>query len=122
MQGVLGIYSRDTIRGRAGRTTIGVKVFFSVHKMTGDPDDLMDRKKRHMDPVTDEHAGRFGALWSVTVRQEDGIVTYNLWEAAAGAAEFSRLPEALQAHRESGLPMPSSFDRYESPHVTYYAK
>lgn len=50
-------------------------MFFSVHKMTGDPDDLMARKQRHMDPVAAEHAGGFGALWSVTVRQDDGIVT-----------------------------------------------
>jgi hypothetical protein len=67
-------------------------VFFSVHKMTGDPDDLMARKERHMDPVAAEHAGSLGALWSVTVRHDDGIVTYNLWESAAGAAEFSGLP------------------------------
>lgn len=87
--------------------------------MTGDPDELMARKQRHMDPVVAEHAAVFGALWSVTVRHDDGIVTCNLWESAAGAAEFSRLPEALQAQRESGLPMPSSFERHESPQVTF---
>lgn len=97
-------------------------MFFSVHKMTGDPDDLLARKAQHMDPVAAEHAGGLGALWSVTVRQDDGIVTYNLWESAAGAAEFSRLPEAVQAQRESGLPMPSSFERHASPEVTFYSK
>ena len=97
-------------------------MFFSVHKMTGAPDDLMARKQQHMDPVAAEHAGRFGAVWLITVRHDDGIVTYNLWESAAGAAEFSRLPEALRAQRESGLPMPSSFERYESPQVTRYTR
>ena len=97
-------------------------MFFSVHKMTGDPDDLMARKQQYMDPVAVEHAAGCGALWSVTVSHSDGIVTYNLWESAAGAAEFSRLPEALQAQRESGLPMPSSFERHESPQVTFYTR
>ena len=97
-------------------------VFFSAHKMTGDPDDLLARKERHTDPVAAEHAGGLGDRWSVTVRHDDGIVTDNLWESAAGAAEFSRLPEAVQAQRESGLPMPSSFERYASPQVTFYSK
>jgi hypothetical protein len=97
-------------------------VFFSVHKMTGDPDDLMARKQQYMDPVAAEHAAGFGALWSVTVRHVDGIATYNMWESAAGAAEFSQLPEALQAQQESGLPLPSSFERHESPQVTFYSK
>jgi hypothetical protein len=39
-----------------------------------------------------------------------------------GAAEFTRLPEAVQAQRESGLPVPSNFERYVSPQVTSYAK
>jgi hypothetical protein len=97
-------------------------LFFSVHKMTGDPDDLMARKERHMDPVAAEHAGGLGALWSVTVPHDDGIVTCNLLESADGAAEFSRLPEAVRAQRESGLPVPSSFERYASPEVTFYSR
>ena len=97
-------------------------MFFSVYKVTGDPDDLMARKQRHMDRVAAAQVGRFGALWSVTVRHDNGIVTYNLWESADGAAEFTRLPEAVQAQRESGLPVPSSFERYVSPQVTFYAK
>jgi hypothetical protein len=96
-------------------------MFFSVHTMTGDPDDLMERKERSMDPIVERLASEFGAVFSVTVRTGDGITTYNLWDSAEGAAAFSRHPEAIQAQKESGLPMPSTFERHGSPQVTFYS-
>jgi len=71
----------------------GANGVLSVHTMTGDPGDLMARKGWRMDPVAAGHAGRLGALWPVTACQDDGIVTCNPWEPAAG---FTRLPEAVQ--------------------------
>jgi len=56
----------------------------------------------------------------VTVRTDDGITTYNLWDSADGAAAFTQHPEAIAAQKESGLPMPSSFERHDRPQVTFY--
>lgn len=95
-------------------------MFFSVHTMSGDPDDLLSRKRQFMDPVVERLAPAFGAIWSVTVRTDDGIATYNLWESADGAREFTQHPDAIAANHQSGLPRPTTFERYAAPEVTTY--
>jgi hypothetical protein len=94
--------------------------FTSVHKMLGDPDDLLARKREHMDPVVERLAPAHGAILSITAKSEDGIVTVNVWETAEGAAAFTRDAEALAAQRTSGLPMPASFERYDEAEYVLY--
>lgn len=94
--------------------------FLSIHTMEGDPDDLLARKRQHMDPVVDRLAPTFGAIWSVTSKTENGIITVNLWSSPEGAARFSQEPEAQQAQRESGLPRPASFERFVDAEYTDY--
>ena len=94
--------------------------FLSLHTMHGDPDDLLARKCRHMDPVVERLAPGHGAILSVTTRTDDGILTVNLWETADGAMAFSKEPEALEAQRASGLPAPTTFQRYLDADVTRY--
>ena len=94
--------------------------FLSIHTMDGDPEDLLTRKRAHVDPIVDRLAPVHGALWSVTAPTDHGIVTVNLWQTADGAAAFSMEPEALAAQRASGLPRPSTFDRYLDADVTEY--
>jgi hypothetical protein len=95
-------------------------VFFSVHTMDGDPEELLRAKREHMDPVVARLAPGHGAIASVTVAGKDGITTYNLWRDAEGAAAFSREPEAQEAQRRSGLPAPSSFVRYDDVEAVLY--
>jgi hypothetical protein len=76
-----------------------VTVFFSVHTIDGDPEELLRAKREHMDPVVARLAPAHGAIASVTVAGENGITTYNLWRDAEGAAAFSREPEAQEAQR-----------------------
>ncbi len=94
--------------------------FLSVHTMEGDPDDLLARKRQHMDPVVQRLAPSFGAIWSVTARTDKGIITVNLWSTPEGAARFSQEPEAQQAQRESGLPRPTSFERFTDADYSVY--
>jgi hypothetical protein len=96
--------------------------FLSIHTMEGDPDDLLARKRQHMDPVTDRLAPAFGALMSVTSRTDTGIITVNVWETPEGAAAFSQDPEALRARQESGLPRPATFGRFTDADCTLYPK
>jgi hypothetical protein len=93
--------------------------FMSIHTMTGDPDDLLARKSEHIDPVVGHLAPWHGAILSTTSPTGDGIVTVNLWASPEGAAAFSNEPEAPSAQRESGLPMPSTFQRFTDATVTY---
>ena len=71
--------------------------FLSVHTTKGDPDDLVSRKRQHMDPVVQRLAPGFGAIWSVTAKTSDGIITVNLWDTPEGAARIAQEPEARQA-------------------------
>lgn len=94
--------------------------FASLHTMDGDPDDLLARKSSSMDPVVDRLAPRHGALLSVTAKTETGLVVFNLWQDAEGAAAFGQLPEVVAAQQESGLPRPSSFTRFPDAAVHEY--
>lgn len=87
--------------------------YLTIHKMTGNPDDLSEKKRAGMDPVVNQVAPTQGAIFSVTARTEEGLVVVNLWESRAHAEAFTKLDEIQQAQRASGLPMPSSFERYE---------
>lgn len=94
--------------------------FLSIHHLPGDPDELLRRKRAHMDPVVDGLAPRFGALLSVTATAPDGLVTVNLWESAEGAREFTAQDEVQAAQRASELPPPDRFERYDEAVVTRY--
>jgi hypothetical protein len=95
-------------------------MFFPIHTMDGDPDQLHRAKREHMDPVVARLAPRHGAIMSVTVTDDHGITTYNLWRDAEGAAAFTQEPEAQEAQRRSGLPAPSSITRFDDVEATVY--
>jgi hypothetical protein len=46
----------------------------------------------------------------------------NVWESAEAAIGFAELPQIQQAQRESGLPMPSSFERYPDAQLDEYQR
>lgn len=94
--------------------------FLSIHTMEGDPDDLLTRKRQHMDPVVQRLAPGFGAIWSVTARTDDGIITVNLWDTPEGAGRFAQEQEAQQAQQASGLPKPATFERFTNVDYTVY--
>ena len=94
--------------------------FLSIHTMEGDPDDLLARKRQHMDPVVERLAPGFGAVASVTSRTASGIITVNLWATADGAAASSQNQEALHAQRAPGLPKPATFERFPVAEYTFY--
>lgn len=95
-------------------------MFFSVHTMDGDPDQLLAAKRQHMDPVVARLAPRHGAVASIVVHTERGLTVYNVWSSAQGAKAFSHEPEALQAQAASGLPAPSSFTSFDDVQVILY--
>jgi hypothetical protein len=94
--------------------------FMSIHTMEGDPDELLARKRQHMDPVAERLAPKFGAIWSATAKTSNGIITINLWHNPKDAARFTRHPEARQAQQASGLPRPAIFERFADVDYTVY--
>jgi hypothetical protein len=96
--------------------------FLSIHTMEGDPEDLLARKRQHLDPVTERLAPSFGALVSVTSRTKTGLVTVNVWETPEGAAAFSQEPEAVRAREASGLPRLATFERFADADCVLYPK
>lgn len=93
-------------------------MYFTIHTLDGDPDELLAAKREHFDPVVAEHAPRFGAISTVTVRTRQGLTIYNLWRDGAGARAFTGLPEIQIAQQTSGLPAPSSFTWHDDADVT----
>jgi hypothetical protein len=95
-------------------------MFFSVHTMDGDPQQLLATKRQHMDPVVARLAPQHGAIATITVSTDTGIAVYNIWRSAEGAMEFSREPEAQHAQQASGLPAPSSFTQHPDAEVIIF--
>ena len=87
--------------------------YLTIHKLTGDPTDLLGRKQARFDPVVNRLAPQYGAISTVTGPTGDGLVIVNLWRERQGAEEFTQHPDVQEAQKASGLPTPSSFERYD---------
>lgn len=96
--------------------------YLTIHRMDGDPDELLRRKQERFDPVVREHAGTYGALFSLTARTEQGLIVVNVWEGPEGAATFTRLAAIQEAQVTSDLPMPSSFERFPDAQLDDYQR
>ena len=94
--------------------------FLSIHTLSGDPEELLQKKQAHMDPVVQQIAPEYGAIMSITAKGPEGLVTINLWESVEGAQAFTQRPEVQQAQARSGLPRPSTFERYTEVYVDAY--
>jgi hypothetical protein len=110
----------SALPGAEAETAVAQRMFFSMHTLDGDPDQLLAAKREHMDPVVARLAPGHGAVASVTVPGEASITTYNIWRTREGAAAFTQEPEARQAQQASGLPAPSSFLAHPDAEVTLY--
>jgi len=94
--------------------------YLTIHRLDGNPDQLLRQKRETFDPTVRALAGQYGALFSVTAKTADGLLVINVWESAEGAAAFTQLPAIQQAQRASGLPRPSSFERYLDAQLDAY--
>jgi hypothetical protein len=95
--------------------------YLTIHRLAGDPDDLLARKMTHLDPVTSRLAPSYGGIFSVTAQAPDGLVVVNLWDSADSQVRFSRAPEVVRAQQASGLPAPHDFERFDEVQVEPYA-
>lgn len=96
--------------------------YLTIHRLDGDPADLLERKRTIFDPPVNELAGEHGALYSFTAKTDTGLVVVNVWRSQQDAARFTQLAEIQDAQRESGLPMPSSFERFDDADVIVYTR
>jgi hypothetical protein len=84
----------------------------NVLHFEGDPDDLLSRKERHLDPITRRRGPRAGGLVHITAKARDGLIVLNLMADADGQQNASMHPDVAQAIRDAGLPFPK-VERYE---------
>jgi hypothetical protein len=81
-------------------------------RFEGDPEDLLSRKQRHLDPVTARVGPQAGGLLHITVTTHDGLLVLNLMADSDGQQNASMHPDVAQALRDSGLPVPT-VERYD---------
>jgi hypothetical protein len=86
--------------------------YLTVHRLAGDPKELLKRKRERFDPVIDRLAPQHGAIFSVVAEGEDEVVIVNLWESPQGPQALVTSPEAHDVQQASGMPAPSSFEQY----------
>lgn len=96
--------------------------YVTIHTLDGDADELESRKSALFDPAVREIGPAFGAIASVSAKTGTGLVIVNVWESAEHAASFTAQPEIQAARDEARLPMPSSFQRYESGTFELFAR
>ncbi len=78
----------------------------------GEPEDLLSRKQRYLDPVTARIGPQAGGLVHITAKTHDGLLVLNLMADADGQQNAAMHPEVAQALRDSGLPAPT-VERYD---------
>jgi hypothetical protein len=78
----------------------------------GDPEDLLSRKQRYLDPVTARVGPQAGGLVHITATAPGGLLVLNLMADREGHENASMHPEVAQAMHDSGLPSPT-VERYE---------
>ena len=96
--------------------------FLSIHTMEGDPDDLLARKRQHMDPVTERRIARVRRAGVGDQPDEDRDRHGQRVGNPGGAAAFSQEPEVVRAHQASGLPRAATFERFTEADCVFYGK
>lgn len=87
--------------------------YMTIHQLDGNPDELLQAKQSLFDPVVDAIAPEYGALASFTAKTDTGLRIVNIWQSADAVQRFMRVPEVIDAQRASGLPVPSTFERFD---------
>jgi hypothetical protein len=72
----------------------------------GDPDDLLERKQRFLDPVTARVAPAAGGLAHIAAKTADGLLVINVMADRDGTETVGTHPDVEAALRASGLPQP----------------
>jgi hypothetical protein len=86
----------------------------TIIRATGDPDELLESKREHIDPVMKRKAGDYGHLAHIAARTDDGMIVINLWESAEGSQQAWEDPEIQQAREAAaGARGETSFEHYE---------
>jgi hypothetical protein len=86
--------------------------YLNILHFNGDPEDLLARKQRYLDPVTARVGPQAGGLMHLTAKTPDGLLVLNLMGDADGQQNAAMHPDVVQALRDSGLPDPER-ERYE---------
>lgn len=94
--------------------------YMTIHRIDGDPEELLLTKQAKFDTVIDKIAPRYGAIASYTAKTDHGLCIVNVWRSPEDVRTFMQIPEVIEAQKESGLPMPSSFERFEDTMDTLY--
>jgi hypothetical protein len=83
----------------------------NVLHFEGEPEALLSRKQRHLDPVTARVGPQAGGLLHITAKTADGLLVLNLMADGDGHENTTMHPDVAQALRDSGLPSPK-VERY----------
>jgi len=77
-----------------------------VARLTGNPDEIVEKIDRHLTPVMNEVGPRRGALWHSVAKTSDGVMVVDVWESADGVTAAMGEERLRSALAESGLPDP----------------
>lgn len=69
-------------------------------KLKGDPESLLEAKRRFMDPVAKPAFQRHGHRWQVVARDEEGLLIFNLWNDPDGRDRANADPAMEEARRQ----------------------
>lgn len=83
----------------------------------GDPDQLLENKRAHIDPVMQQKGPEYGLISHVTARTSDGLLVINLWESEDGSERAFQDPEVQEARQRAmeagGQGQPPATTHYE---------
>jgi hypothetical protein len=87
--------------------------YVSIFTVPGDPDELIARKREHMDPVAGRVAPTHGGIAHIAAKTDEGLLIINLWETREGGDSAAQDPEMQAARQAAGMPAPAGRKQYE---------
>lgn len=87
---------------------MSILTMFELH---GDPDELFALQEEKVEPIVRPVATENGAISSITVRTDDGLMVVNHWENEEGMERVSA--KVRPQVEEMGMPAPANWRQYE---------
>jgi hypothetical protein len=83
----------------------------SMMRIKGDPDELVAKAQKTIEPVADQKAAQYGGISSTIVKTDDGIMIINFWANEEGRHKMADDPDVRRAVQEANFPAPG-FEGY----------
>lgn len=84
----------------------------TLMRIPGDPEQLLQAKQQHIDPLVAPRAREGGGLAHIVARTSEGLLMINVWESEEARQQASGDPDVADAVASTGM-QPGEAETYD---------